>query len=553
MKRNFRKISLALLLSVLIPFEAGCAKTNTAQSAPKDNISKEIEDDSVAEIKEEVEDSLSEREVISYFKEYQPQYYFEESLITPAKVDEIIEKSTKDTECTFEFDGNIDNIIETIQNNSNTYILEHPEYSSAFTTDILKIDEYSDQIDFEISLKNVFEELIEKGNNNIYEDFHRMQDLKIVFGNCQEEEKTNERILLYDEFESLVLGSYDVIDNVIVLDKEAIKIDMEMYDESFLEALYKTLLHEINHVRQQKCPCRITEELNQTDLSYDEYPTFIMESSAESEIYNLDKEIFSYGKDSFDYTYHELREYESLLLLLALFDTDKNIDEFYKAIFDTDLEALLTFFNVEEKDTYTFYKLWYIIDSLDFRTDLSNSMYSESEYGNITLGEYQEDIGYAYRTQIFAMSLARLSEYTVNNEDFTLIDNLLMFNIIKNKIAANAYIYEEIGDEIVKKYDPVFVDEVFGLEQKYREFLIYHYDVNLDEITDLEYYEVNTYGDTLMGLVNSSWEYDESYLEKSEELLKRFPLLKATVFPDVYFIDYFNEMKENNSALVLTK
>ena len=47
-------------------------------------------------------------------------------------------KSTKDTECTFEFDGNIDNIIETIQNNSNTYILEHPEYSSAFTTDILK-------------------------------------------------------------------------------------------------------------------------------------------------------------------------------------------------------------------------------------------------------------------------------------------------------------------------------------------------------------------------------------------------------------------------------
>ena len=59
-----------------------------------------------------------------------------------------------------------------------------------------------------------------------------MQDLKIVFGNCQEEEKTNERILLYDEFESLVLGSYDVIDNVIVLDKEAIKIDMEMYDES---------------------------------------------------------------------------------------------------------------------------------------------------------------------------------------------------------------------------------------------------------------------------------------------------------------------------------
>ena len=63
----------------------------------------------------------------------------------------------------------------------------------------------------------------------------------------------------------------------------------------------------------------------------------------------------------------------------------------------------------------------------------------------------QEDIGYAYRTQIFAMSLARLSEYTVNNDDFTLIDNLLMFNIIKNKIVANAYIYEEIGDEIVKK------------------------------------------------------------------------------------------------------
>lgn len=77
--------------------------------------------------------------------------------------------------------------------------------------------------------------------------------------------------------------------------------------------------------------------------------------------------------------------------------------------------------------------------------------------------------------------------------------------------------------------------------------------MNPDEITDLEYYEVNKYGDTLMGLVNSSWEYDETYLEKSEELLKRFPLLKATVFPDVYFIDYFNEMKENNSALVLTK
>ena len=42
------------------------------------------------------------------------------------------------------------------------------------------------------------------------------------------------------------------------------------------------------------------------------------------------------------------------------------------------------------------------------------------------------------------------------------------------------------------------------------------------KITDLEYYEVNNMGDTLMGLVNSSWEYDETYLEKSEELLKRF-------------------------------
>ena len=49
--------------------------------------------------------------------------------------------------------------------------------------------------------------------------------------------------------------------------------------------------------------------------------------------------------------------------------------------------------------------------------------------------ENGEDISYAYRNEILAMCLYNLVEYTKKNKNFSLLDNVMLFNIVKNKIA----------------------------------------------------------------------------------------------------------------------
>ena len=200
----------------------------------------------------EIEEDIKQEdfnEYINYFSTYEVHYNFEEYLLKEKEVNDIL-SSYDESKCKYEYDIDIAKLIEKINSNSKKYIKQNKQYISAFMNDmsLKETDEelFFDQFNFEIYLEYTLMQLFEKATNDINEDIHKMQELKIVFGNTHE-------IYEDDPEDYYVLGYYDNDRNIIVLSRENLKIAAEIRETTFEYVLYDTLIHEINHMRQYKC------------------------------------------------------------------------------------------------------------------------------------------------------------------------------------------------------------------------------------------------------------------------------------------------------------
>lgn len=215
----------------------------------------------------EIEEDIKQNdysEYINYFSNYEVHYNFEKYLLKEKEINNIL-SSYDESKCKYKYDYEYDilSLIKIINDNSTKYIKQNKQYTSSFMNDmsLKETDEelFFEQFNFEIYLEYTLMQLIGKATNDLNEDIHKMQDLKIVFGNTHE-------IYEQEPEDYYVLGYYDNSRNIIVLSRENIKIAAEIRNTTFEYVLYDTLIHEINHMRQYKCDCIKGTEI----ISYDE-------------------------------------------------------------------------------------------------------------------------------------------------------------------------------------------------------------------------------------------------------------------------------------------
>lgn len=576
LKNHKRWLTALLILS--LSMQSGCTKAsednNVTEASIIESITPEKEDKELISLEQEI-DRKKEliREYQNFYENYPIYYNFEEYMITPEEVEYLIEQDEKTPSChviTGDYEGSL---IEKIKNNSIQYLKDNKDCESAFITDKSDRELLYDQIVFEITLEEVMNTLFKTASNDFLEDKHTMQTLVIVYGDTQEvydEDNEHLHILHLETDDSIVLGYYNDETNVIILSREFIRMSAEMDDYEFREVLYYTLNHEINHVRQTKCKCRIQEEnkeefvytnieeTSHRDLSYNgDFITTLMESSAESEIYNLNKH-YPFDKNiEHSYTYQPEREQEALLFMLALFN-NKDVKDYYNAIYDTDLENLLEFFDMKtEEEQYDFFKILYLIDSINIRSNMIFEVYDKDEQDILTTDDFEMDLGYGYKSEIFKLTLDRLIEYTSLHQNFTLEDNLAIFNVIKNKVVDSSCIYVEDDSEEYTSYKNVyedhFVKEVAEMEKTYISFLSEYYQISIEEIRKKEKLSIYLYLTALKDIVAGTEVTATSYEEKANKLLERFPMLSAILYPSYYNVSEYQDFSSKNNIQLIMK
>lgn len=492
MKKNKIRC-LAYLLSLSMSL-TGCNALN------KDNKTKHELIDNIIESTEIIEESnvlpLIEEETKStpipidpLISEYMAYYDYETTYYIPNYVILPFGLTNTIVECSYEGTTDSLSIANQIKDNS---ALIPVGYSSFFISD------YNIKL-----ISKIIEEIQKTGTNNIKEDIHTLSSIKIYY-------KEIPNILTLSD-EDTVLAYYNDETNTLIINKYNIYTMCESEGKTYYEVLEQILFHEFNHIRQDKCSCR---DLDLNDFEYsDTSMTFFKESSAESELYNIkDINYQEYG------IYQQERELETELFLLALMN-DKNIDDYYNAIFDTNEAALYEFFSLEtETDLNEFNHIIYQIDALLYRNS-----YASNEANFIDSSKYELSIGYNYKIEIFKRCIKDLLIKT-NNEDISLEENLTLLNIIKNILIKNAYTYREEDDCFIRVTDSNFIEEFTLLEETYIEFLSKYYSVSIEEIREYETLEIKCIIVNIINIIND--QETIKYKDKeAEEILNKYPLL----------------------------
>ena len=530
-RENFVALSLALVISFTC---TGCQSKEVEEeleepfsySQDEEKLNKVVVEDSEP-VKEE-----EELNIASYLEAIMSvpiMYNYEEYYLTYEQVEKLILEAEKKVECHNEYSGNleeeIEELISQIEDNSLKFLEGYPEYERILWFKDLYLGELDTDVDFlnivfNITLKFALKHCLEDATNDIAEDICKLKELSIVAkrGNFQDDE-------------SIVFGSYLPELNAIVLNVDTIyqellneKNEEEVGVLELDEAIEKTLLHELNHVRQQACSCRLEEDAPST-LEYQDAYSFIMEASAESALYNQEQDYMAFYKEKYDYTYYFERERETLILLLGLFHDDIKIDDYYNAIFDSDLEAFYRFCGVKtEEEKYVLHKIWFALDSLE---SFNSFPYEVTGEKVLTRGKIQDIVGTSYCVDIFKLVLSHMVDYTFSNSELTVEDNLALFNIIKSIIVEEARKLEETGNEedpYYFVYDAETKSSIKELENLYIDFLSDYYEMSEEELRDLEQkcdislYRCNANSDDLSFVYR--YNFDE-YL-----FLDKYPILK---------------------------
>ncbi len=451
-------------------------------------------------------DSLTE-EYYNYFDNLTFTYNYQEKYLTRAQIDALIEENETIEECTFSFDGDISSIANQIKDNSNS--------NSFFTSDTMTI--------LNRALKKIY--LNSKSDKD--EDFHKLSTIKIAYGNGDD-------IGVFENSDAHYVAYFDEDTNTLYLDKEYIKLvssELVISSNYYLEYL---LEHELDHVRQVLCDCN--KDVKNTKFSYNEYVTFLLESTAESSLYN---ELNSNFK--IDYTYSDERAKESEILLLGLFSND-SVDEFYESIYNNDLASLFDYLDLSDEEIYDFYNIIYAIDGTMCRNELPYEIFSDIE--EVTYGELKKEIGYAYKQNLFKMVIKRMLKYNSEN-NISLEDNLAMYYLIKSLIFQDYYYFEENDDSFNKVY-PEEIGAMVSMDEEFLKYLASKYQKSLDDIKEIESIDGYILSNSLIEYIKTGEMPYDSYSKKVKRLIDEFPTITSILnnYTDVYLSSYSSSTKE---------
>ena len=381
-------------------------------------------------------------------------------------------------ECSFEFDGNKDNIINSIIENTK-------QVKEEGCTNPFDDEEQSTLI--KQSLSEILDNVI-NSKNNTNEDMHVLSDLKIVFKNI-----SNNQI----EDDLIFYSNYDSKTNTIIIDSKGLDNYCSILKADYKEIYYQNYLYyllsvNVNIARQNTCA---DEKLNETLMDDDRVNALSLGAATSEIIFN--KKLGSDCVKAFSSEVH--REDEGELLTLTLLNQDKNVtDKYYQALFDEDYETLYQLFNLKtEEDKNNFSN---IIKAIDAKNNYNNKSFAE--------------VGYDYKLLIYQMFVNNMIKY-MNENNITLFDNLVLYNISLSALINDIDFNNASNKEIIEKF--------YYLDTKYKEMLCKYYKVDNSDVSYLNDTRVKNIlrimGDRLylnMDIADDTYdkEYADSFLEK---------------------------------------
>ena len=446
---------------------------------------------------------------INYFDSQRVKYKCESIYPDNSNVDSILNNINTTQTCDFIYDGDYSKIKDTIINNSKEYISKIDyDYENPF--------ESNDDVDMDLVLSFILNIWNNQNASDKNDDAHVFQTLKIVFSG----------------YSTTNLAEYFSDENLIVLDKNAIYEKSQRDGVSFAWAMIYVLSHEIFHVMQEPCPCRI-QKGQKYRFAKNNYTcstsSTLLEASAESYLYNNDTGRLAYDL-KYNYTYTEERKFESELLLLNLFSENTTLSDYYKAMFNTDLESFIDCFGLEsQEDILDFYKIIFSMDGLDEQTTLQYDVKFNNRLAN---GTTEEIIGLTYKANLFNMVLKKMVVYTNNNPDFSLEENVAMFNLVKGIITS------DIDDTTETKV----INSIDKSEKKYTKYLSEKYNVDVNYVNELEENDETLENIDLYLIGNNS-----DFIGDTEtKILSRFPEITTIYYPFNYIDnDNYKKFEEN--------
>lgn len=473
-------------------------------------------------IENEIEEELNPTIYINYINSIETNYNHENYYPTINDINKIIEASKNTTTCNYQYNNNLQNLINQIKDNSNYFLESNPSFISAFISkDATNQNIISDQINFEKEFTNALKNLINYSTNNLNEDICTIKDLKVVFSYTDELEYSYTSAYYSWKYNLMV-----ILPNNVYKNAQLIQVDYQEYLEN-------VLIHELNHARQCLCNCNKNNNQPTRDINI----KTLIEASAESEPYNLKRTNLLEKNLS----YSSERTCETLILTLGLFHNNQTLEDYYNAIFNSDLKALYNFCGAKStNEIYELYKIFYAIDAINKNNNLGQN-YS---YNN----NLKEIIGYDYKVDIFKNVLKNMINYTYNNDDFELKDNLIMLNIIKSLIVSNS-------NENQYSNDQEFILNIYDLENKYIEFLSKYYNVPITAIRQIENNDIYWELSAIFDICN---DYDSpytsiEYYDYANQIVEKFPLLEPILAANIISNYEYNNFITNNQNILIKR
>lgn len=321
------------------------------------------------------------------------------------------------------------------------------------------------------------------------EEIHRLSSIKIF------------EVSDYIELEgySIIEAYYDHYQNAIYLSTKVINEIALDTNSTYIKELEHVLYHEINHARSFTCNCNKLDSIN---YQKEGYISFIYESVAESDL--LNRGIIN----QVDANYQELILMENELLMLTIL-SDYTIDDYYDAIFSEDYYKLYKILNLNSiDDIKSFYQILYTIDS--------NIGYSTNE-----VDYYNYD--YSYKIELFKLLIKSLLDYTNSNQEFSLVENLVLFNIFKSNLIND--MYYDYDSNYNKIYDTSMTDYFIELNNIYINYLVEHYQISKEELLKIEDIDVAV----IIQLINNYLNGEEL----SKNIYSEYALMIIDTYPDL--------------------
>lgn len=434
-----------------------------------------------------------EKRYYDFFDNYKVKYNFSKGLASSKDVKKLDELAASKQECDFQFIGSNDDFVAKIIDNTNKYIEEHPSsnYINALDSDNVAYKAMT------LNLKNTLRDeisLIQANqlSSNSNEDLCKLSDLVV---------------LLYTEpIDNALYGDYVNKDNKITIYLDNVtNINYSSID--FYTQVSEIFLHEINHDRQHICKDREEKE----ELAFNKYTTSIVESSAESAIYNENNS--KYYSDMFgnENIYFLERCFEDELQLLTLTDEDTNLNDYYASIFDSDIDAFFDHFNIKsEKDKKAFLNILREKDAAFLRNNIAKDIAFNDE---LTLKEASDIIGYGYKVEIMRLALRNVIATNMEREEkFTPLKLSLYGNLIFN-MACQGTVTES------SKQDERFIEQVNIFRKIYESYISDTCDISKELAADYMGLLVDSDLDELKEImgINDKFSQDVSFLNKNND------------------------------------